>query len=248
MEYIENIHSDYVVYIHRNALTKVIFYVGMGNRLRPYEFKKRGIRWLRYVKKYGEPIVEIYKGHLSIMEAYNLEFTLIKTFGRDRYEPNGILINIAPGGINYTIESTLKAKKWPFIKKVPVMTNRGNVFRGRGFCRMEPYNVVYKFTEKGSRPAIYIWGGRKPASEETKLKIGVGNRGKTVSVESRGKMSATRKKLQLPAKKVIDNKTGIIYNSIGDAAGAYGYNMKTVSGWLTGAYKSDKNTFSYYAQ
>ena len=51
--------NNYYVYFHKNPITKEIFYVGIGNKKRAWNFKNRNIHWLRYVGKYGKPIIEI---------------------------------------------------------------------------------------------------------------------------------------------------------------------------------------------
>jgi hypothetical protein len=90
--------NDYVIYLHRNPVTNDVFYVGMGALRRAYIFGGRSPRWTAYVNKYGKPIVEIYKSHLFEYEAFQLERTLIKTFGRRGIDNGGVLVNLSLGG------------------------------------------------------------------------------------------------------------------------------------------------------
>jgi len=92
-----------VVYIHRNPINNEIFYVGMGNKYRPYS-KDRSVFWKRYVKKYAEPIIEIIEEGLSEQEAWKSEIALIELIGR-RDKKKGTLVNLsdgADGGIGCT--------------------------------------------------------------------------------------------------------------------------------------------------
>lgn len=88
-----------VVYLHRRKSDKEVFYVGMGGEYRPYQFHKphRNNYWCNYVKKYGEPIVEVIKRNLTKQEAFKLEKELIKKYGR-KIKNKGSLVNITEGG------------------------------------------------------------------------------------------------------------------------------------------------------
>lgn len=89
--------KDKVVYIHRNPKTLEIYYVGMGNTRRAYEFFNRNRYWLNYTNKYGKPIVDIVASNLTEEDAWDLEVLLIKEIGR-KTTGEGILTNISKGG------------------------------------------------------------------------------------------------------------------------------------------------------
>lgn len=89
-----------VVYLHRSQKNNKVFYVGIGCEKRPYDFKSRNNFWLNYVKKYGEPIVEIFKYNLTKKEAFEIEVNLIKKYGR-RSKNKGYLVNICKGGLGW---------------------------------------------------------------------------------------------------------------------------------------------------
>ncbi len=89
----------YYLYFHLNPITKEVFYVGIGsNKYRPTNFTERNPIWKRYVKKYGEPIVEIVHSNLTKEEACYLEIEYIKQYGRKNVDPKGKLVNISEGG------------------------------------------------------------------------------------------------------------------------------------------------------
>jgi len=89
--------KDKVVYIHRNPKTLEIYYVGMGNTYRAYNFSMRNKYWLNYTNKYGKPIVDIVASSLTEEDAWELEVLLIKEIGR-KTKGEGTLTNISKGG------------------------------------------------------------------------------------------------------------------------------------------------------
>ena len=89
--------NDKVVYLHRRKLDNKVFYVGLGYEKRAYDFVCRNKFWHNYVKKYGKPLVEIYKDNLTKKEACKIEVNLIKKYGR-RSIGKGHLVNLSSGG------------------------------------------------------------------------------------------------------------------------------------------------------
>jgi hypothetical protein len=63
--------------------------------------------------------------------------------------------------------------------------------------------------------------------------------------EARLKMSISHKRLKLFAKKIIDNSTGKVYDSITEAATERIVDVKVLSSWLRGKVKSKINYYSY---
>ena len=84
------------VYQHRNPDTGEIFYIGMGNSRRPYQFLNRSERYEQYVKVFKNPIVEILKENISKEEAFHIEERLIRKYGRI-VDGSGTLLNIEFG-------------------------------------------------------------------------------------------------------------------------------------------------------
>jgi len=99
--------NDKVVYLHRRKLDNKVFYVGIGYKKRAYDLSARNKFWHRYVKKYGEPLIEIYKDNLSKEEACKIEINLIKKYGR-RSRGKGHLVNLSSGGEMGTIGANEK--------------------------------------------------------------------------------------------------------------------------------------------
>ena len=100
---------DKVVYIHRNPNTLEIYYVGMGNIRRAYDFFGRNRHWLNYTNKYGKPIVDIVASNLTEEDAWELEVLLIKEIGR-KAKGKGTLTNISKGGYISFAEGDLHVK------------------------------------------------------------------------------------------------------------------------------------------
>ena len=87
-----------VLYIHRKKTNNEIFYVGVGNASRPYNFYKeaRSAFWLKTKEKYGV-IVEVLETGLTKEQAFKKEVQLIKQIGR-RDLNKGPLVNHTNGG------------------------------------------------------------------------------------------------------------------------------------------------------
>ena len=82
-----------IVYLHRNALTGAVFYVGKGaNRGRAYDEYNRSKEWNSIVSRdYFD--VEIIAQSLSNRDAFELEEFVIETIGIDK------LVNKTKGGL-----------------------------------------------------------------------------------------------------------------------------------------------------
>lgn len=87
-----------VVYFHRNPVTGIVFYVGIGQRRRAGESAGRNIIWNNYVRKYGRPVIEIIHENLTKSEAYFWEKHYILKYKRKK--EGGTLANITAGGEN----------------------------------------------------------------------------------------------------------------------------------------------------
>lgn len=80
---------------------------------------------------------------------------------------------------------------------------------------------------------------KRIVTDETKAKMSKTRKGKLRSESDKLKISTAMKGKN--AKKVIDTKTGIIYNSIIDASVHLGVSRESLSGYLTGRVKNKTN-------
>lgn len=85
-----------VVYQHKRLDTNDIFYIGIGNKKRPYQIRSRNKHWKNIVKKHGYE-VEILFTDLNWQEACDIEKYLIKYYGRKDLKL-GKLVNMTDGG------------------------------------------------------------------------------------------------------------------------------------------------------
>lgn len=84
------------LYFHINPLKNEIFYVGIGNKKRPYTTKGRNNHWNNIVNKYGL-IVDVVSDNLSWESACKLEQFYINKLGRKDLN-KGSLVNLTDGG------------------------------------------------------------------------------------------------------------------------------------------------------
>lgn len=100
--------NKYCLYLHINPVKQEIFYVGIGNKNRPYSKRSRSDFWHNIVKKYDYNVI-IIENNLNIIEACKKEVYWIKRIGRrDLHE--GTLVNLTDGGdgiINLSKEKLL---------------------------------------------------------------------------------------------------------------------------------------------
>jgi predicted GIY-YIG superfamily endonuclease len=116
--------ENYYLYYHKNPTTKELFYIGIGTNKRAWDFTSgRNSHYKNYIKKYGEPIVDIIKENITKEEACSLEIKLISEYGRKGIDSKGILLNKSIGGEitalgnKFTEEQKLKIKNSHLGKK-----------------------------------------------------------------------------------------------------------------------------------
>jgi hypothetical protein len=188
-----------IVYVHKNQITKEIFYVGIGNkenRSIRFDGNSRNIFWKNYVKKHGLPIVEIIARFQTREDAVKLEMALIKKYGR-RVDKTGQLVNITLGGDG----GGLGVKQSKETKEKRANKLRGIVHTEKSKKNMrEAQNrpeVKAKHAEIKKDP-IWIEKQRaaklgKKLSKEVREKISNGNKGKIPSQETRLRISLAKK-------------------------------------------------------
>ena len=123
---------NYYIYIHRRKTDNSVFYIGIGNKKRPYDKCNRNPHWHNINNKHGL-IVEIISDDVTKNEACEIEKFIIKNYGIEN------LSNMTEGGDGFigfklSDESRLKmsiAKKGAPLseehKKNVSIANKGKV-------------------------------------------------------------------------------------------------------------------------
>lgn len=137
-----------VVYRHRRLDTNEIFYVGIGNNKRPYDFNKRN-KWWKNIFILTDINVEVLYENLTWKDACELEEFLISLYGR-RDLGTGTLVNLTNGGdgsVNYKHTEA-------HINKI---TGEGNPF----YNKFHSEETKSKIAEKNGFKVINIITGKK---------------------------------------------------------------------------------------
>lgn len=124
------IDNSKVVYIHRKLTNREVFYVGIGNKDRPYQKAptSRSVLWHRVVAKHGY-YIEIIRTGLTNEEACNIEIDLIDLIGR-RDKKTGTLVNLTNGG-----EGVVGANQEHQQKRI-ICLNTGVIYKSiREYCK-----------------------------------------------------------------------------------------------------------------
>ena len=177
--------ENYYLYYHKNPLTKELFYIGIGTNKRACDFiSGRNSHYKNYIKKHGEPIIDIIKENLTKEEACSLEIEFISKYGRKGIEPDGILLNKSIGGEiialgnKFTEEQKQKIVQAKTGQKYNIPEGRIHGSKGKpkpdGFMSGEMKEKISK-GNKGKKHSKVHNNKGIPISEETKQKIGKAN-------------------------------------------------------------------------
>jgi hypothetical protein len=251
--------NNFYVYIHIDPRTDEIRYVGKGKNDRASRMSRRygyHKNWIKQLELLGlKPIVRIVEANLKEKEALEKEKELIS-----EYRKNGFnLTNLTDGGdgisgFKMPEEAKKKIAESKIGEKNPMF---GKAAYNRGVSPSEESkrknskahlgkpgpNKGRKFSEESKRKNSEAHKGRK-ASEETKKKMSEARKGipgTKHTEESKKKMSISRMGYKNRAKKVIDISTGLIWDSVKEAAEVYGLNNKTLGDYLAGRYMNKTN-------
>lgn len=214
--------NNKVVYRHRNAETFQVFYIGIGNKRRPYKRGSRNTDWHETVNKCGY-IVEVIANNLSWEDACELEILLIKEYGR-RDLGLGPLVNWTDGGggvVNWSDAAREKARHQNLGKKLSEETK----------AKFSTYQKCRKHSAEQVRNRSLALTGKK-RTEEQKIKMSIATKGKTLSIATKEKMKISNKGKR--SKKVIDTTTMIVYASIGEASEALNISYSRLNRYLSG--------------
>jgi hypothetical protein len=216
-----------IVYIHKNPKTEEIFYVGIGvkeERANRFGGSKRNQFWNNYVKKHGEPIVEIVARFETRQQAAELEMELIKKYGR-RIDGSGQLVNITLGGDGGALG--VKQSKEVIEKRIGGL---------RGMKHSEQSRANMKAAQ--NRPEVKAKHSKyknDPAWREMQRNLKLG---KKLSIEQKEKIGNSLKRI------VLNTENGIYYNGLKEAADSININLNTLRGIMSG-HRPNKTNFIY---
>lgn len=164
-------NNNKVLYFHINKITRDVFYVGIGNKLRAFtRGSNRNKFWNDIVNEYGYD-VEIVASGLTTEEANVLEIFWIRTFGRkDKGEGN--LVNLTDGGSGGLYRSEASST-------MAVNTRRAN---GSYVMKDKTKELLMEKLKGKKKPPrteehkknISLVKKGKPRSKETVLKVSLG--------------------------------------------------------------------------
>lgn len=143
-----------LVYRHRRLDTNAIFYVGMGNKNRPYS-TRRNKHWQNIVNK-TDYAIEIVADNLTLEDALELEIFLISEYGLNN------LTNINSGGegqFNPDEETRYKLGSGRRGKEFSVETKRKMSEAGIGRKHSEESKLKIKDNHKFSKAVVDLETG-----------------------------------------------------------------------------------------
>ncbi len=200
--------NDTVLYFHINPLKNEIFYVGIGNKKRPYSKRGRNSGWKEIVNQFGY-VIDVVEEGLTWQEACERERFYIKRIGRKDLGL-GPLVNLTDGGegangVKQTQEHKDKISEGCKGKKRGPMSEETKE-KLRIINTGKKHSQETKDKLSKSKIGISIGIGRK-LSQEHKNNISKGNKGRLVSKETIDKISKGNKgqKLSQETKDKIKN-------------------------------------------
>lgn len=164
--------NDTCLYMHTRKSDGRIFYIGIGNKRRPYRTDSRSKHWHNVAKKHKYDVT-ILADNLTWSRACELEKLMILFYGR-KDTVGGPLVNICDGGDgqkNPSEETRRKLRKCAEGKRPP--SRKGQ--------------------KQSEDSKIRMSESKKNMSDETKRKIGQSQIGKKHSNETKQKMSNSHK-------------------------------------------------------
>lgn len=212
------INRDVCLYRHVRLDKNETFYIGIGNKRRPYATHDRSDFWKKITNKSAYE-VEVLQRNLTWEEACELEVILIEFFGRKDLN-KGSLCNLTDGGEG----------RYGGVVSKSTRLKQSKTRRGRKQTREWINNRAQSL--KG-----------KPLSKEHKLKLRKAKLGKTLSEEHRQRISLsnilTSKKGR--SKQVIDEVTGQVFRNIREAADNCNLSYTALKAQLNGQNKNSTN-------
>lgn len=234
---------DTLLYRHIRLDTNETFYIGIGNKKRPYVKYRRNNYWTNIVNK-TEYKIEILFDNLTWEDACELEKSLIWLYGR-KDKGLGSLSNMTDGGEGSkgTIvkSETLSKKRLSMLNKVRTPEHCLNISKSKTGVNHHFYGKT--FSESHRLKIKKSNTGRK-RSNDSKLKMSLSKKGVKFS-ESHIKNLQDSLKLKYEtcefigsSKKVIDVNNLIIYKSLLDACKKLNLNYSAAGAQIRGQNKN----------
>jgi hypothetical protein len=219
---------DKVVYRHRRLDDNSVFYVGIGNKRRPFIKIGRNSYWKNIVNKCGY-YVEIIQENLSLEDAKELEVFLISLYGRKDIK-TGILSNMSDGGDGGNLSEDFRIKiseRRKGIRTLPL-----------DYVRTKEHCEKISNAKKGM---VSYFKGKKH-TEKAKEIIKQKRAFQIFTKETLIKKSEAVKGGKNPAsKKVINTETKQIFDTMKEAAESVNISVSYLSMFLSGKYKNKTN-------
>jgi prophage tail gpP-like protein len=161
------------LYFHINSFTEEVFYVGIGNIMRPYRKTNRSVFWNNIVKKFGYKVV-IVDEFETWEQAAEKEKYYISFYGR-RDKNTGSLVNLTDGGEGTVGMATHPNKGKPMSEASKLKMIATKLAQNRKSTKEQRQKISDKlrgrvFSEETKKKNSQSLKGRK-LSEETKKKI-----------------------------------------------------------------------------
>ena len=200
---------DKVLYRHIKPCGET-FYIGIGNKYRPYSNDYRNVFWKKITNKYPDYEVQIVKSNLTWEDACELEKILISWYGR-RDLNKGTLCNMTDGGEGCV----------------------GHVYSEKTIERFKEIGRQ-RMTEKYKQYMLSFNIG-KFVSEETRIKSSIANTGRKNSELSKLNISNGKiNKAIITSRSVIDTETNKIWSNMKTCARDNNINYSTLITYLRG--------------
>jgi hypothetical protein len=219
---------DKVVYRHRRLNDNSVFYIGIGNKQRPFVKTKRNSYWQNIVKKDGY-YVEIIQKNLSFEDAKELEVFLISLYGRKDIK-TGILCNMSDGGDGSNVSPEVRKKiseSRKGVRNLPL-----NYVRTKEHC--EKLSLSKKGKESSFKGKTHTEKAKQLIKQKRALQV--------FSEETLIKKSNAVKGGKNPfAVKVFDTEKNIIYDTMKIASEQNNIKYTSLSAMLNGYCKNKTN-------
>lgn len=233
--------KNYYIYRHLKPNGEV-FYVGLSRKKnRAYHTLQRSSFWKKLVSKYPDYEVQILKTGLTKEEAVEMEIILISWYGR-RDIGTGTLVNLTDGGdgtTNVSEETRIKRSKVWLGKKhtdetLYKLRGENNYYAKKviNVKKLKIYGCLNIAAENENLAPTYLsqmMRGLAPNTTDCMF----------LSDYEKGK--EIKKDVRKRKVKILDTATGIIYNSIREAAKATGVVESSLYQYIRGA-RTNKTT------